>query len=189
MPQGQDNRRHSPISRRSFLALGAGAATATLAPGPLAAAVRVMPERTLTLYNTHTGEHLKTVYWSGGSYIPSSLSTVNHFLRDHRSGETHPMDPHVLDVLTAIQHRFGGNGPIHIVSGYRSPATNAWLASMSGGVARNSLHMQGKAIDIRIPGRSVRAVSHVAASLRAGGVGTYPASDFVHVDTGRVRYW
>lgn len=189
MQNGRECRQPSVISRRSFLTLGVGAAAMTVGSSPLAAAMRVMPERSVNLYNIHTGEHLKTVYWSGGRYVPSSLHAINHLLRDYRSGDIHPMDPHVLNVITAVHHKFGNKGPLHIISGYRSPATNTWLASMSDGVARNSLHMQGKAVDIRIPGHSVGSVGRAARSLRAGGVGTYPASDFVHIDTGRIRYW
>jgi len=179
----------SCISRRSFLALGAGAAAATLFADPVEAAIHAMPERSLMLYNTHTGEQLRTTYWASGRYLPESIASASRLLRDHRSGDVHRMDPRVLDLMAAVQRKLGTKGPIHIISGYRSPATNAWLASISDGVACNSLHMQGKAVDIRVPGRSVREVGRAAMSLKAGGVGIYPASGFVHVDTGRVRRW
>jgi len=186
MPKGKNG---DTISRRSFLALGAGAAVATLFADPLAAAMHAMPERSLMLYNTHTGEQLRTTYWAGGRYLPDSLASANHLLRDHRSGDVHRMDPRVFDLMAAVQRKLGAKGPIHIISGYRSPATNAWLASMSDGVACHSLHMQGKAVDIRLPGHSVRNIGRAAVSLKAGGVGIYPASGFVHIDTGNVRRW
>lgn len=180
---------HNGVSRRSFLGLGLGVAAAGLISSPLEAAVRALPERGLNMYNTHTGEFLKIVYWADGHYLPKSLIQVNRFLRDHRSGDVHPMDPRLLDVMVSVHRKFGAKGPIHIISGYRSPHSNAMLASYSDGVAHNSLHVAGKACDIRIPGQSVKTVGRAAKSLRAGGVGTYPSSDFVHVDTGRVRYW
>ncbi|HSV29110.1 MAG TPA: DUF882 domain-containing protein [Candidatus Omnitrophota bacterium] len=185
-PTGTDN---PIVSRRSLLALGLGTAAATLLVSPLEAAVRAMPERALNLYNTHTGEWLKTVYWANGAYLPRSLAQVNKFLRDHRSGEVHPMDPRLLDLMAAMHRKFGNKGAIHIISGYRAPQTNAILASASDGVAHNSLHMSGKAVDIRIPGAGVKMVGKAAKSLKAGGVGTYPSSNFVHIDTGKVRTW
>ena len=189
MAEGEGDR-VAVYGRRAFLALGLGAAAAAaLIAEPLQAAIRVLPDRKLALYNIHTGETLKTTYWSGGHYVPSSLASVNRLLRDHRSGHTHAMDPRLLDLMAAVHHKFGGKGALHIVSGYRSPETTAGRAANSDGVAGNSLHMQGKAVDIRIPGHSVRIIGRAAKSLRVGGVGTYPSSDFVHVDTGRVRYW
>lgn len=185
MQQGPDR---EILSRRSFLGLGLAAA-ATALVCPVEAAVRALPERALTLYNTHTGEWLKTVYWSQGRYVAKSLAQVNRIMRDHRSGETHPMDPRLLDLMVAVHRKFGNKGAIHIISGYRSPQSNATLAAASDGVAHHSLHMAGKAVDIRIPGQNVKIIGKAAKSLKAGGVGTYPSSDFVHVDTGKVRYW
>jgi uncharacterized protein YcbK (DUF882 family) len=177
------------VSRRSFLTLGLGMAAAAVVTDPVQAAVRLFPERSLSLYNIHTGEHLNAVYWSNGHYVKESLSRINHLMRDFRSGHAHPIDPHVLDLVMAVQRKCDARGPIHVVSGYRSPETNAWLASVSDGVAANSLHMRGKAIDFRLPGHNVRTIGRAARSLKGGGVGIYPASDFVHVDCGRVRYW
>lgn len=185
-PTGTDN---PIVSRRSLLKLGLGTAAITLFATPLDAAVRAMPERALNLYNTHTGEWLKTVYWANGSYLPKSVSQVSRFLRDHRSGDVRAMDPRLLDLMAAVHRKFGNKGAIHIISGYRSPASNAMLVSASDGVAHNSLHMAGKAVDIRIPGATVRGVGKAAKSLKAGGVGMYPSSNFVHIDTGRVRTW
>ena len=182
-------REESGLSRRLFLGAGLGAAASVSLVSPLEAAVRALPERALSLYNIHTGEWLKTVYWANGRYIPRVLAQVNKLLRDHRSGDVHPIDPRLLDLLAATHRRLGGKGAIHVVSGYRSPATNAMLAAYSDGVAQGSLHMSGKAVDIRIPGATTRVVGRAAKSLKFGGVGTYPASQFVHVDTGRIRYW
>ncbi len=137
----------------------------------------------------HTGESLKTVYWADGRYQSLAMRQLNHFLRDHYSGDVHSMDPHVIDILSQLQHRLGTHKPFVVVSGYRSPHTNAWLASMTDGVAQHSLHMEGKAVDISLEGVSVRHVGRAARSLRAGGVGQYPESGFVHVDCGRVRCW
>ena len=186
------------LSRRKFLTLGSASVVASVAAmalpstveaAPLEMVLRPLQDRSLNLYNTHTGEHLSEVYWSHGRYRGDALNRINHFLRDHRSGESHSIDPHVLDLIAAVNHKVEGHGPIHIISGYRSPSTNAWLASNSDGVAFHSLHMQGKAVDIRLPGRSVRHVGRAAMALRGGGVGMYPASDFVHVDSGRLRHW
>ena len=189
MKQGQGGHGRNGIGRRSFLTFGLGAAAAGLLPDPVQAAIHAVPERSLALYNIHTGEHWKAVYWERGRYLPESLHGANRLLRDFRSGRVHTMDPRVLDLVAAVQRKLGARGPVHIVSGYRSPETNAWLASVSEGVASHSLHMEGKAMDIRFPGHSVAQVGRAARSLRAGGVGTYPSSDFVHVDTGRIRYW
>jgi uncharacterized protein YcbK (DUF882 family) len=176
-------------SRRGFLTMGLGAAAAMLVSNPLEAAMARLPARSLNLYNIHTGEHLKTTYWAEGRYRVQSIAQVSRFLRDFRCGSVHPMDARLLDLMAAVHHRVGGKQPLHIISGYRSPATNAMLATYGDGVANHSLHMQGKAVDIRVPGHSVRNVGRAAVSLKGGGVGLYPASDFVHIDTGRIRYW
>ncbi len=192
MHRSDDANPRETVSRRSFLTLGLGAAAASataLVTCPVEAAVRALPERGLNLYNIHTGETLKTVYWSQGRYLPKSLVQINRFMRDHRSGEVTQIDPRLLDLMLAMHKKFNGRGAIHIISGYRSPASNAMLVSATDGVAHNSLHMRGKAVDIRIPGQSTKLVGRAAKSLRAGGVGVYPSSNFVHIDTGRVRYW
>lgn len=176
-------------SRRGFLGIGLGAAATLAVTNPVEAAVRRLPERSIHLYNTHTGETLKTVYWAEGRYQTKTIAQVSKFLRDHRNGQVHPMDPHLLDLMTSVQRKVGAKGAIHIICGYRSPATNAILASYSDGVATHSLHTQGKAVDLRLPGHSTRMVGKAALSLKGGGVGIYPESDFVHMDTGRVRSW
>ena len=170
------------IDRRRFLALGA-----VLAVGRPAFAAA--PERSLSLRNLHTEETLSTVYWAEGQYLAAPLTQINHLLRDHRSGEVAAMEPRLLDLLFALNQSLEASGPIEIVSGYRSPDTNALLAANSSGVAKGSLHMQGMAADIRIHGRELAQLREAALDLRAGGVGFYPAPGFVHVDVGRVRSW
>jgi uncharacterized protein YcbK (DUF882 family) len=178
------------LSRRQFLVFGAAAsAAAAFVPHPAEAAFRAKVERTVALHNIHTGENLKTVYWANGHYQSASLRQLNRILRDHYSGDEHAMDPQVIDLLSALQHRLGTYKPFQIISGYRSPQTNAMLAAESDGVAQNSLHMVGKAIDIRMEGISVRTLGRAAKSLKLGGVGQYPSSNFIHVDVGKVRYW
>jgi uncharacterized protein YcbK (DUF882 family) len=173
-------------ARRDFLKC-AGAALVAMAP--MAALARGSECRSLSFVHTHTGEMLSCVYYQEGGYDPATLARVNHFLRDFRTDEVHAIDPGVLDILFAVRSRAGRDDPFHVISGYRSPATNAWLRSSSSGVAKHSLHMEGRAIDIRLPGFPTRKLRDIALALRRGGVGYYPASDFVHLDTGRVRFW
>lgn len=176
------------VSRRAFLGCGIAAA-AIFTAGPAWAAIAKQPVRTLGFHNTHTGESLKTIYWEQGVYIPEALDEINVVLRDHRTGDVHPIDPKLLDLLTHLQQSADSAGAFEVISGYRSPKTNAALASNGNGVAKKSLHMQGMAIDIRLPGKRLNDLRAAALSLKAGGVGYYPRSDFIHVDTGRVRSW
>ena len=183
--------RHTGIqhpARRRFIQTFLGA-TATLTAPSLWASVHRAPERSLAFKNLHTGESLRTTFWAEGRYLSDELKAVNHVLRDHRSGDVHPMDPKLLDLLYALQQSVAVKGSFHVISGYRSPASNQKLRSKSGGVAKKSLHMQGKAIDIRLPGCQLRHLRDAALQLQAGGVGYYAKSDFIHVDTGRVRRW
>ena len=147
------------------------------------------PEKSLSLYNTHTGEGVNAVYWVKGEYLPEALAAVDHVLRDHRTDEIKPIDPPLLDLLYAIREELGCHQAFHIISGYRSPTTNAYLRAFSRGVAEHSLHMDGKAVDLRLPGWGAFSVRSVARDLRVGGVGYYPRSEFVHVDVGPIRYW
>jgi uncharacterized protein YcbK (DUF882 family) len=183
--------RESSMNRRRFLKVSAMTALAGLLPqhafGSIGSAAQ--PERSLAFYNTHTSERLKTVYWVQGSYLPDSLSEINHILRDFRTNEIKNIDLRLLDLLFALQNELDTHQPFHIISGYRSPQTNAFLHAHTLGVAENSLHVVGKAIDIRAPGRALPVLRNAAVSLKGGGVGYYPKSDFVHVDIGRVRYW
>jgi uncharacterized protein YcbK (DUF882 family) len=189
----QDNRtarqagvRHP--ARRRFIQtfLGAGA---TLAVPSLWASTKNAPERSLALRNLHTGETLKTTFWADGQYLQDELKAIDTVLRDHRSGDIYRMDPQLIDVLYLLQQSVGIAGPFHIISGYRSPASNKKLRNTSSGVAKRSLHMQGKAVDIRLPGCKLARLRNAALELKAGGVGYYAKSDFIHVDTGRVRRW
>ena len=178
-------------NRRQFLKLGVLAAAAGLASSPARATLSgvLAQERSLAFYNIHTGENLQTVYWAEGGYIPQALDDINHILRDFRNDETKIMAPELLDLLYRINTVIDARQPFHIISGYRSPATNAMLAARSNGVAKHSMHLDGKAADIRVPGRELIQVRRAALMLRGGGVGYYPNSDFVHVDVGRARQW
>ena len=176
------------LGRRRFLGIAGAAAVAGLALPAGALAYEPRP-RALAFNNLHTGERLKTVYWEDGRYVPEAMHHINWLLRDFRADLIHPIDPRLLDLLAALHARLDTQAPFEVISGYRSPQTNAMLAALTDGVAQNSLHMQGRAIDIRVAGRHLRYVRNAALSLRRGGVGYYPHSDFVHVDTGNVRTW
>jgi uncharacterized protein YcbK (DUF882 family) len=144
----------------------------------------------LRLYHTHTGEHLDLVYRHGDVLLPEAEVQLDHFLRDHRTGEVKHYDPRLFDILSQLTSAVGHpNAEIEIICGYRSSWSNEFLRSHSSGVAKNSLHMQAHAIDIRIPGVSTLALRDAALTLGQGGVGYYPRSGFVHVDSGRVRTW
>ena len=175
------------LARRQFFGLGLTAGFA-LACAPARAALAQGP-RSLQFESLHTGERLTATYWAAGAYMPEELQRINHVLRDHRTGDIKPIDPGLLDLLVMLRERLDARAPFQIISAYRSPATNAMLAAHSSGVARQSLHTQGLAIDLRVPERTLTSVRDAALSLRGGGVGFYPRSDFVHVDVGRVRAW
>jgi len=147
------------------------------------------PERALSLYNQHTGESLYSVFWYEGEYQEDSLKEINYLFRDYRSNLIHPIDTSLLDLLYQITQASGSYKPIDIISGYRSPKTNQKLRKRSRHVAKNSYHIKGKAVDIKIANRSSKQVYKAAKALKAGGVGYYPRSGFVHVDTGPVRHW
>lgn len=174
-------------ARRRLVVAGLGAGALAMVPG--VAFANRSPSRILSFYHTHTGEKLRVAYAEGSRLIREALDEVNHFLRDFRSGEAHPMDPQLLDILHHLQQSTGGKGPFEIISAYRSPQTNEMLRANSNGVAQRSLHMEGRAMDIRLRGVDTRHLRQAALELRAGGVGYYQSSDFIHVDTGRVRYW
>lgn len=177
--------------RRLFLRRSAkvAAAGAVLPYAPQAAAA--MPEaRDLAFAHTHTMERIALVYAVGVQYVPDALASLNHFLRDHYTGDVGRIDPSLFDLLHRVRLVLGSDAPFQVISGYRCPATNALLRSTrSGGVATHSLHMEGKAIDVRIAGVALADLRDAALSLRAGGVGFYPREQFVHIDTGRVRRW
>ena len=175
-------------SRRNFLKLSFGAAASLIAPAAFSA-LNLKEERQLRFYHLHTGEKLTATYWAEGNYINTELSAINHVLRDFRSGDIATMDKQLLDLLYVLQQKVEKDGPYHIISAYRSPQTNAALRSNSKGVAKRSLHLQAKAIDIRLPGVELKHLRRAALDLHAGGVGYYPKSNFIHVDTGRPRFW
>lgn len=164
-----------------------------LASAPMIAAPRrllgMSAGRTLRFTHTHTGERLAIEYFSAGTYVPDALATVDHFLRDFRTGDVHEIDPGLLDLLHGLAQATETSKPFQVISGYRSPATNEMLRHRSEGVAAGSLHMKGQAIDIRLADVALPKLRQAALEARRGGVGFYPASDFVHVDTGRVRTW
>ncbi len=174
-------------SRRTFLGIALAAVPAIAAPRRLLA--ESAPVRALRFTHTHTGERLAVEYFSGGAYLPDALATVNHFLRDFRTGDVHLIDPELLDLLHRLAATAETSKPFQVISGYRSPATNEMLRHRSEGVAAGSLHMKGQAIDIRLADVPLPKLRQAALDARRGGVGYYPASDFVHVDTGRVRMW
>ena len=176
------------VGRRRFLGIAGAALVGGLA-FPAEAARRLLTPRVLAFQNLHTGEKLSTVYYAEGRYLPEAMRHINWLLRDFRTDQVHVIDPQLLDLLADLHGHLETREPFHVISGYRSPQTNAMLASLGDGVAQNSLHLQGMAIDIRVPGRGLRHVRAAALALRRGGVGYYPRSDFVHVDTGRVRTW
>jgi uncharacterized protein YcbK (DUF882 family) len=187
MPVANNNMDTIDHARRRILR--ASLVGAVLAAAP-ASAVWAANERSLSLRNLHTGETINQPYWVQGNYLPESLSAINTVLRDHRSGEVHSIDPQLLDLLSALQQRVNSpRGSYEVISGYRSPISNAMLHNASGGVAQNSLHMVGQAIDIRLPGTPLAQLHSAARDMQSGGVGLYTASNFIHVDTGRVRYW
>lgn len=164
------------------------AAPALALPGAAAAASR--PDfRALHFRHLHTGEKLAVEYVSAGRYVPDALASIDHLLRDFRTSDVHPIDPALLDLLHALTSATGSSRPYEVISGYRSPLTNQQLRARSDGVASGSLHMKGQAIDIRVGDVRLAALRDAARGLRRGGVGYYAASDFVHVDTGRVRTW
>ena len=180
------------VNRRGFIKFGVLATVAaTFEPACAIAAVThsLNSKKNLSLFNTHTGEHLDVCYCQDGVYRSGALNKIKHILRDHRTGDIKAIDTRVLDILYTLSHRLDTPGPFHIISGYRSPATNAALHRKSNGVATHSFHTQGMAIDFRVPGCKTNTVHTAAVNLRAGGVGYYPKSDFVHVDCGPVRYW
>jgi uncharacterized protein YcbK (DUF882 family) len=187
--QGPAGRRRG-VSRRDFIRLGSVAAAAA-APGLLFSRTRTIhqPERRLAFYNLHTGEHLKTVYWAEGRYVPGALKEINWILRDFRGNKVKPIDLRLLDLLHALDRKLETRQPFHIICGYRSPATNEYLRKHTAGVAKHSKHIEAKAADIRIPGCRLAALQRAALALHDGGVGIYPVSDFVHIDVGRARHW
>lgn len=177
-------------SRRQFIKKTAQLG-ALLAAGsyPVVAEAKRLERKTLSFYHTHTRQSLDVAYFRHGMYDQAALRQINHYLRDFRTGEVHTIDRRLLDVLWDIQQDMGYKGTFEVISGFRSPATNKKLRKNSVGVAKKSLHMQGRAIDIRFSEAPTRYVQQCAIAMQCGGVGYYPKSDFVHIDTGRFRTW
>ena len=155
--------------------------------------VRLQPvstePRRLAFRNLHTEEKLEAVYWEDGKYVPDALDAVNKLLRDFRTGEVHPIEPRLLDILVDLQNGVGSKTPFQVISGYRSSATNAMLSEQSAEVAKHSLHMDGKAIDLYLEDVDLQHLHEAALDLSRGGVGYYPQTKFVHLDVGPVRRW
>jgi uncharacterized protein YcbK (DUF882 family) len=175
------------LSRRGFLASAAAAAVGLASPR-LGFAEAAAP-RLLRFDHLHTGEKLEVEYWNGAVYEPEGLAVINHLMRDFRTGDVHEIDPGLLDLLYRLSRLTGTRRPFEIISAYRSPATNAALRRHSSGVASGSLHLKGQAIDIRLADVALPQLRRAALTAHRGGVGYYPDSNFVHVDTGRVRVW
>ena len=174
------------FSRRQFIQYGLCAVSIAALPRLAWAGTSA---RELSFYHTHTGETLRVAYAENGKYIPSAMQTLNHFMRDWRTGDAHPIDPALFDQLYALQRMVEKPGAYDVICGYRSPKTNQMLHAHSEGVANHSMHLEGRAMDIRLPGKDLASLHKAALSMNAGGVGYYPGSDFIHIDTGRVRRW
>lgn len=198
--------KHHLPARRNFLRALTSITGLSVAPAALAKATTSLPQKSvllptapavtapaadkqLELYHLHTGESLSTTFFSEGQFIDTEMSDVNFLLRDHHNGKVFDMNPQLIELLYNVRSQLDTREPIQIISAYRSPETNAKLRQKSNKVAKKSLHMQGKAIDIRIPGFDARQIQQAALQVRGGGVGLYTRSDFVHLDVGRVRQW
>jgi uncharacterized protein YcbK (DUF882 family) len=179
------------LTRRDALRSLAGGAAGALAllAAPRAARASDGATRRLVLHNTHTQESLAVDYCRDGSYCAPALAAVDQVLRDHRNGAVHPIDPALLDVLHAVAGHCGRDAEFEVISGYRSPESNAAMHARSPGVAAKSLHMEGRAIDVRLVGCDLGRLRDAGLALGRGGVGFYSGSQFVHLDTGRVRSW
>lgn len=185
--------RHTPARRRFLRQIAGLAAAGTLPALASPAHANLLPAgRSLSMLHTHTGEQINLVFAVGTQYVSDALGALNHFLRDHYSGTVGVMDPNLFDLLHAVKQTLGvgASAMFEVISGYRCPTTNAFLKkTRGGGVATHSLHMEGQAIDVRLPGVPLAELRDAALSLQAGGVGYYPSEQFVHIDTGRVRTW
>jgi uncharacterized protein YcbK (DUF882 family) len=186
----QDSRTNG-LTRRGLLR--AFAATAVVAAPTYANAFGLLRGagdiRRLRMYSTRSGETLDTIYWIDGDYIPEALAEINTLMRDWRTGDRVKIDTRTVDIMAAAHSLLDANEPYMLLSGYRSPQTNAMLRSRSSGVARNSLHMKGQAADLRMQSRSVSQMAKAASACAAGGVGKYSKSNFVHMDCGPIRSW
>ncbi|BAF69853.1 YcbK family protein [Nitratiruptor sp. SB155-2] len=174
------------MDRRDFLKKSSLFSVSILIPSFAKAA---QYEKVLQLYHVHTGERRKVTFWLDGEYIPEEIESLQYFLRDFRNDEIHPIDIKVIEYLYDVSKKCSHDREIHVLSAYRSPSTNEYLRHHGGGVAKQSYHLFGKAIDFRIPGISLHHVRNTALSLHKGGVGYYPKSGFIHIDSGKPRSW
>ena len=180
------------LNRRSFIKNSSVTGLAAIllpaiSSSPIIAATH--NERSIKLHNTHTGESFKQTYWEKGKYIEESMKSISTLLRDHRTNDIIDFDPKLIDYLYLINQKLDNKNPINIVSGYRSPETNRKLRRQGRGVAKNSFHMYGRAVDFYIPEHAFKIVKKAAFSVSKGGVGDYPYSGFIHIDTGPLRRW
>jgi uncharacterized protein YcbK (DUF882 family) len=178
-------------SRRDFLKTAGAIATFLASPAALAKSRKLTGSRTISLHNLHTEEKIKVDYWVDGRYEPEALAEIDLVLRDHRANEICSMDPKLIDIIHSIQQRTLGNTdkPVEVISAYRSPTTNNNMRRYKRGVAKNSFHMLGQAVDVRVPGFSHHDVYRAAVDLEEGGIGYYGRAGFVHLDTGKFRTW
>lgn len=185
------NTAQTGVTRRGIL--GVFAATALVAAPTYSNAFGLLRGagdiRRIRMYSGRTGESMDTIYWIEGKYIKEVLKEINHFMRDWRTDDTMTMDPRTVDIMAASHRLLDVSEPYMLLSGYRSPRTNAMLRSKSGGVAKNSLHLKGQAADLRLKSRSVGQMARAAEACASGGVGRYSGSNFVHMDCGPVRHW
>ena len=179
------------LSRRNFIGLILCAGISGLFSKSVFAAIGQLAtaERSLSLYNPHTKDSFNGVYWRKGEYVTDALKNINHIMRDFRAHDIKQIDTHLLDLLSAMSIKLKPEQPFHVISGYRSPETNAKLRKRGKGAAKNSYHIQGKAVDIRLPGYRASVLRRTAHNLKGGGVGYYPHQRFVHIDVGPIRYW
>ena len=182
------------LSRRNFIGFMIGAGMSGLSSKSVFAAIEELTttersERSLALYNPHTKDSFNGVYWRNGKYVTDAIKNINHIMRDFHAHDVKQIDTHLLDLLATISIKLKPEKPFHVISGYRSPETNAKLRKRGKGAAKNSYHIQGKAVDIRLPGYRASVLRRTAHNLKGGGVGYYPHQRFVHIDVGPIRYW
>ncbi len=180
------------ISRRTIIKAGIITAAASFVPCKAMAVAEsflTMNKREISFYNLHSKEYLQSTYWIDGEYIPDAMAEINYILRDHYNGAVKSIDKKLINLLFAIKQKLGTKEPFHIISGYRTAKTNSTLRKNNKGAAKNSMHIYGKAVDLRMPGHKLKDLRRTAYKLKSGGVGYYPGSNFVHLDVGKPRYW
>ena len=177
------------VVKRAATACGLAALVVLSGGRSLQNAIAEGDTRTITMHHMHTGEDITITFKREGRFDDAALEKINWFLRDWRKQQETKMDPHLIDLVWEVQREAGSKEPIWIVCGYRSPETNAMMHEASAGVAAHSMHIEGRAMDIRLPGVRLGSVRRTAVALKMGGVGYYPEDDFVHIDSGPVRKW